>query len=403
MAINRILNPVAAATPPTGTTGYTYQNNVLEALAENSNQGWPVDGTNIVKGSLFYIQGVWYRADSTTAITGTESEYVKITPSGATATAAFVSSLSGVTWDDDYNGYYDGSGNLYIFDETISLQNGLKDYIRYNKAKIDGLYYSLITVGDKFTLDESGEFAVLSDTRICVVGAEINIYDWDGSLWSKTGTGTAISNTPTVAAMTSTRIAIIDDVSNTITAYDYAAGSWSGTGSSGTVVQNNVAPFPVSSTRVGFVSDTDNVIKIWDFDGSNWTETGSGTYTGSNTQVVSLSSIKYASPQRIYDLSGSSISESSITTVETTSSMQMYKNSTSIVGIDGDGAMFINTFTGVDADTQYIGRASIAGDEGTGFKAYKLSSTEIVHFTGSTITTYKLIAMPRSEVGAFFE
>lgn len=127
MAINRVLNPVAAGTPPTITTGYEYQNNVLEVLAENAGDPNRVDGSNIVKGATFYIQGVWYRADSTTAITGTASNYVKITPSGATASASFVTSgtfTGNRVWDEDYNGWYDGSGNLYVFDEGLAEIDG---------------------------------------------------------------------------------------------------------------------------------------------------------------------------------------------------------------------------------------------------------------------------------------
>jgi hypothetical protein len=65
-----------------------------------------------------------YRADADEAITGTASKYVRITPAGASASAAYVSSLAGVSWNNQYNGYYDASGNLYIFDESRALYDG---------------------------------------------------------------------------------------------------------------------------------------------------------------------------------------------------------------------------------------------------------------------------------------
>jgi hypothetical protein len=35
-----------------------------------------------------------------------------------------VASLSGVAWNDTYKGYYDGSGNLYIFNEAKAFSAG---------------------------------------------------------------------------------------------------------------------------------------------------------------------------------------------------------------------------------------------------------------------------------------
>lgn len=83
-----------------------------------------VSGGNIVKGAVFQIGGTVYLADADTAIAGTASDYVQITPAGASASAAYVANLSGVTWNQTYNGWYDGSGNLYIFDEGTALLAG---------------------------------------------------------------------------------------------------------------------------------------------------------------------------------------------------------------------------------------------------------------------------------------
>jgi len=136
MAINRISNPVAAATPPTATTGYTYQNNKLDAFTLNLTPPWPISGSNVVKGALFNIESVLYQADAATAITGTASNYVKITPAGATASAAFVADLTDVAWDDDYNAYLDASGNLYVFDETTAFFDKEIDEVKTFKADV---------------------------------------------------------------------------------------------------------------------------------------------------------------------------------------------------------------------------------------------------------------------------
>src|SRR5690606_23973393 len=57
----------------------------------------------VLEGAVFNVGGTIYLADDDTAISGTPSPYVKITPSGATAAAAYVADLTGVSWDGAYN------------------------------------------------------------------------------------------------------------------------------------------------------------------------------------------------------------------------------------------------------------------------------------------------------------
>ncbi len=97
----------------------------LAALLLHGSAPVQVIGSNIVRGSVFNIGGVMYVATSDTAISGTQTDYVQITASGASATAAFVASLAGVSWNSAYNGYYDGSGRLYLFDEYKAFYAGL--------------------------------------------------------------------------------------------------------------------------------------------------------------------------------------------------------------------------------------------------------------------------------------
>lgn len=88
------------------------------ALIEQNSDG------DIEKGSLVYIGGTLYYNDADLTPSGTASLYIKISPSGATATAAYVSSLSGVSWNSEYCGWYDTSGNLYVFDEGWAFYIG---------------------------------------------------------------------------------------------------------------------------------------------------------------------------------------------------------------------------------------------------------------------------------------
>jgi hypothetical protein len=119
MAINRVTYP-STPTPASGDwdlivdlmqTGYLKMENALRIDYVND---------NVLEGAVFHIGGTVFLADSDTAITGTPSDFVKLTVSGATASAAYVADLTGVTWNEAQNGYYDISGNLYVFDEVNS-------------------------------------------------------------------------------------------------------------------------------------------------------------------------------------------------------------------------------------------------------------------------------------------
>lgn len=123
MAINRVDFPT---TPNPVSTDWAKLVNLTSKSFQNVNSPLQVDGSNIPQGATFQVGGVIYHADSDTAITGTSSDYVKLAPSGggATLTPSFVANLTGVSWNKVYNGYYDVSGNLYVFDEALAVNNG---------------------------------------------------------------------------------------------------------------------------------------------------------------------------------------------------------------------------------------------------------------------------------------
>lgn len=122
-AINKVTYP---ATTPAAVSDYQKQNAQIAALVLVTDDAQKIIGTNVVKGSLFNVGGTPYLADGDVAISGVASAYVKLTPSVDTLTLApsYVASLTGVTWNSTYNGYYDVSGNLYVFDEILALASG---------------------------------------------------------------------------------------------------------------------------------------------------------------------------------------------------------------------------------------------------------------------------------------
>lgn len=119
-----IVKKAGPSSLPLTSADYVAQN--LQQTHDKLNLEQPIriSGSNVLQGALFQIGETYYYAESATAITGTPSDYVKITPSvdTLTATASFVASLTGVTWNASFGGYYDSSGNLYVFDEAKALQ-----------------------------------------------------------------------------------------------------------------------------------------------------------------------------------------------------------------------------------------------------------------------------------------
>jgi len=123
MPIKKITAPSEV---PTSVVDYAAQNNLLEALLLSVQGAQRIVGANVAKGAIFYFGGTTYKADADTAISGSASDYVKLTPSvdGLTLAPSYVANLSGVAWNSTYNGYYDVSGNLYEFDETKAYAAG---------------------------------------------------------------------------------------------------------------------------------------------------------------------------------------------------------------------------------------------------------------------------------------
>jgi hypothetical protein len=134
MAINRVQEP---ANPPTAIGDWTKIIAEMRAVALGIEMPLRVIGSNIVKGAVFQIGGTLYLADADTAISGSASNYVKITPSGdgSVCTASFVSSLTGVVWNSTYCGWYDtGSpASFYEFDEGKAFTAGQIAAIRRNR------------------------------------------------------------------------------------------------------------------------------------------------------------------------------------------------------------------------------------------------------------------------------
>jgi hypothetical protein len=111
MAINKITAPLATAPNVFAAPVINH----LNAHAINVNPIVKIANGYIKQGAIFSIGGELFVADEDTAISGTalDAHFVKLTVSGTTANASYVSSSTGITWNGSYHGFYDVSGNYY--------------------------------------------------------------------------------------------------------------------------------------------------------------------------------------------------------------------------------------------------------------------------------------------------
>ena len=182
---------ITLVSAPTAISTTTFAQPSVNYVTDILNAKYPraiIKDGYILAGTLLSVQGSMYYADSDTAITGTESDYVEITVSSGVATAAYVSSLPTVTYDSEYGGYYDTSGNLYLFNELDAISDG---YItdRYFTAPPDGTK-DLYTAGDLIvcaanklsTTSATGALAFLSVSKGGFVRISVNFTKIAGNL-----------------------------------------------------------------------------------------------------------------------------------------------------------------------------------------------------------------------------
>jgi hypothetical protein len=99
-------------------------NNVLLAHGMNLLTPNRLKAGYIQRGSVVFFAGSWFVADADTAITGSATEYVMLTNTAGTITQEYVANLTGVSFNRTWNGYYDSSGRLYLFDAVKAYGAG---------------------------------------------------------------------------------------------------------------------------------------------------------------------------------------------------------------------------------------------------------------------------------------
>jgi hypothetical protein len=224
---------------PTVQNDYVAQNNLIETMHLDPYKKFHIDFENdvIPEGSIIYLGGSVLKAESDESIGGIKSDYVVI--DHTSRTASYAASLSGVTWDDAYNGYYDAAGDLYIFDEATAYFNGdittphmLYSQIRrqvFEELGVSKPNWTIATLrGSALSISnaDAPALAALNSTDVAYYdgyNTELRTYRFNGSTWALVGIGIDISpiGTPAVSALDSTDIAFIDATNDELRQYHF--------------------------------------------------------------------------------------------------------------------------------------------------------------------------------------
>jgi hypothetical protein len=196
----------------------------------------------------------------------------------------------------------DADGDIYYRDAGIlkRLSKGLEGEVLVMNAGIPewrGLNFGFVAqVGNDLNIAGITFPAItaLSSTRIAFIddtNDDLRVYDFDGVNWAQTGNDLNIATValPSITALSSTRIAFIDDTNEDLRTYDFDGVNWAQVGN-----DLNIAgiAFPaitaLNSTRIAFIDDTNKDLRTYDFDGTDWAQ------VGNDLNIVSTASASLA-------------------------------------------------------------------------------------------------------------
>jgi len=191
-----ILRQASPESPPSGVIDWQNAVAQLELAHKSGKDLYPAIESGgswyVPRGYCFYHRGTIYAADEDTLISGTKSNYIKMTASvdGATCDAEFLADLSGVTWDDAWAGYFDASDNLVVVDEFDDANVGTlephSEIGEMGRKLLNGISSLVVSNGVTALDGFSNPPAVISGFRSIVVP-----YPGSGNGFTKSFFGTA--------------------------------------------------------------------------------------------------------------------------------------------------------------------------------------------------------------------
>lgn len=121
--------------------------------------------------------------------------------------------------------------------------------------------------------------SALTTSRVALfknASTNLNAFDYSAPDWALSGTGLNIANNSSrQAALSATDIALFRiGVGGPVT-YRLTAGTWGAVGNFASAA-NTAIIAALSATRVALIDTTTRDLEMWDWDGTDWTQTGAG-------------------------------------------------------------------------------------------------------------------------------
>ena len=175
------------------------------------------------------------------------------------------------------------------------LTNGLRTY------EFDGTDWAIVgnILAGVFAAGNPSTIAALTPTRIAVMNGgagRIQTYDFDGTDWSATGDfKSATGSRPAITALNSSRIARIDSSTETLIAYDFDGSDWTVTGNGFNVLGalNNISIAAMSSSRVVITDLGNGEVEAYEFDGTDWAQVGNSATGANSVEGSAIASMAY--------------------------------------------------------------------------------------------------------------
>lgn len=282
-------------------------------IGENS---YFYSGINNCCGELDFIVGLSENTTTSTTTTSTSSTTTSTTtifcninysideidfiPTVTTTTTQAITGWNQIGNDFSISSGFTGITGLNSTD--IVHINSSEELLK--TLRFDGINW--VQVGNSLSIPSIANLAItsLNSTDIVFIDAafghkSLMTYRFDGVDWTLIGTPLAVtSGTPTLATLSSSQIAMWDTTSDTLRAYNWNGALWSATGSGLLIPSTSYATITaLDSTHVAYIDASNNLLQVYVFNGSTWTQEGNSLSipsTGDSHALVALDSLNVA-------------------------------------------------------------------------------------------------------------
>jgi len=126
----------------------------------------------------------------------------------------------------------------------------------------------------------SPTMSALTGDQVANVSSNVlRTFSFAGDVWAQVGNSLAVTGLqgPSIAALTSTRVAIADDGNDEIQAFDFDGADWAPVGNSFSLgVIGDVRITALSSTDIALLDSSNLELRLYRFDGTDWVQVGTG-------------------------------------------------------------------------------------------------------------------------------